>query len=209
MASTSKSEVRIPLADFTNAGGGTAANAAIFKQELALLALSVQPDRVQINDGAMQLNFDAQAHDPSDDDPIIAGAVTAHVGGAVVGGAQRVISEAESSNDTTTNAEKAALASGLLEAGSYTLSWYCEIATTSVLALSGAKAVLEVDLGGGFIERGEISHDLNTYMPFSGSLPQDRVDGQKIDARIRWRRLGALSNPARIQRCRIAITREA
>jgi len=183
-------------------------NAAIFKQELfddvdvveKPLTVARTGSNVQV---AWSGTTVTQATLDAVDD-----AVADHVGGSFQATPQTAVMEAETSDDTGDEVTRLTLDTGLLTDGMYDVAWYCEIKTDDEVASSAAQARLYVDKnGGGEVERGTHTWQFPQYSSFSGSFPVTVSDGDEYSLRIAFERLGAASNPAFIQRARLAVTK--
>jgi len=212
MAATSQSEIKIPLADFTSAGGSE--NAAIFKVELAALALSVQPDRVQINDGNMQLNYDTQAHDPSVDDSLIAQAAIDHVGGATTIVTQDASVGGPLDNDTTSFAVALAFTTAQLVGGRYLATWSAETQLVDLgpgISANGIAVEMNIGVGAAPVQR--MLHQTEGGVPganwqtVASQEIFDVVDGDTVEFSLEWRRTGGAANRAQLRRGRVALVR--
>lgn len=126
--------------------------------------------------------------------------VANHQGEDLAPPVQRVNSEGESTNSTTTYEEKVSLDSGPLAEGDYLITWYCEISTDTFVSGSGVFAQLVYN----GVERGFSSTSQDIYLSFSGSATVFANTGETPTLALNFRRVGA-SNTAKIRRARMSI----
>jgi hypothetical protein len=134
--------------------------------------------------------------------------VAAHQGEDFESAFQRASVEAEgATNDTTVDVEKVSLATGPLPEGRYSVTWYAEVAASSVLANTGASVGFTAAVNGGAAaELGRTANDLTTYVSFAGAYSAPLKAGESLTLAILFKRLGASSNPAKVRRARIFVS---
>lgn len=137
--------------------------------------------------------------------------VAAHQGAPYGSLPQSDAQAGELSNNTGTDATALALPLPPLPQGAYLLTWTCEIAATSNVADTGVRAAIQSNISGSFADHYEQNVAAPTvagtfWTVFTGSIVANVPSGASPTVRLRWRRLGASSNPALIRRCRIAVT---
>jgi len=193
----------IPKSDFVATTPSGTPNLAIFAQEVADEGLSVDPTSVYTSGSDVVLAWDDLP--VAADFSSIATLAAAHEGGDFASSEQQELVEAEDDDDTGDPVVRATLDTGLLPAGDYLLSWYAEGKVNAVIAGTGMRIRLYITKNGGSrAERGEFNNDLNGYNPFSGTVMLNGVKaGETYEVELEYEKLGATSNPAYIQRCRI------
>lgn len=127
--------------------------------------------------------------------------VVAHQGDDFAGTFFREVSEAESTETAGTWTNKLTLQTGVLQAGVYALSWYCELAVDSVVADTGCQARLELN----DVERAITSWGEAQWHHFSGSIPAQIAAGETIKLELDFHKIGASAQTAKIQRARLAV----
>lgn len=194
------------LTDFTSSTPSTV-NVGIFTQELQDDGYVVEkPSNVYRSGTSVIVEWTTIVSQDTFD--AVDNAVAAHVGGIYADIPITEISEGESSSDSTSYVTKATLDSGLLPAGQYLMGWYCEIKTQNTVTNTAIQSALYVSKNGGAdIERGENTWPYPQYNDFSGSFPFSATDGERYVMTLVYKRLGAQSNPAVIQRARLYIVR--
>jgi hypothetical protein len=190
----------------TSATSTGTANANVLKQELEDASLSVSVGDVVVQGTTITITLSGNASGA--DETAIDAVVAAHDGAGFIAVPQTVTSEAEASDDTGNEVEKANLQVGPLEAGTYMLQWYMELATTSSTGTTGAQGHLYVDKnGGGAVERGQDNAPDNQWRAMGGGFPFTAVAGDSYEFSLTFERIGVSGNAARARRGRIGVTR--
>jgi hypothetical protein len=190
----------------TSATSTGTANANVLKQELEDASLSVSVGDVVVQGTTITITLSGNASDA--DETAVDAVVAAHDGTGFTAVPQTVTSEGEASDDTGSEVEKANLQVGPLEAGTYNLQWYMELATTTTTGTSGAQGHLYVDKnGGGAVERGQDNAPDNQWRAMGGGFPFTAVAGDSYEFSLTFERIGVSGNAARARRGRIGVTR--
>jgi hypothetical protein len=181
-------------------------NKDILNQELSEASLSVSVLGISIS--GTDIRIDLSGNASVDDETAINSVIAAHQGSDFSTTTQSSFSEAASSDDTNGIIEKTALSTGLLPAGTYLMSWYMELATTTTTGTTGARGFLNVSKNGAAaVERAQSNNDLNQWVPMSGSLPVTVVDGDSYSMSLSFQRIGIVGNAARAQRARLTLSK--
>lgn len=197
-------QLSYPLSDFVASSG--VVNEPVFKQELDDAGLSVTVQSVSVSDTVCNVFFsgDLLAADITAVDAVVA----AHEGEPFGSLLQSELSESLETDDSGDVVVKAARETGPMPAGTFLISWYLEIATTSNTGTSGARGLLYVTKNGGSqIERGISHNSENQFRAFSGSLATSVLDGENYKFELGYQRIGVAGNAARAQRARLTWTR--
>lgn len=191
----------------TSATATGTANANVLKQELEDASLSVPVNDVVVQGTTITITLSGNASDA--DETAVDAVIAAHDGAGFDAVPKTTFSEAEVSDDTGSEVEKVGLSVGPMEAGTYLLGWYMEMATTTNTGTSGAQGHMYVTKNGGSaIERGQHSVGENQWdSGMSGSVPFTVVDGESYSFSLTFERIGVAGNAARARRGRLTLVR--
>jgi hypothetical protein len=200
MAHTIRVDCTYPFTDFPNGK----VNTAILAAEIAASspAISQPCSGVSVSGTSCTAVFPELlvAADITQLDALVA----AHQGADFQSAFQRAMSEAEATNDTTSDVDKVTLATGALPSGYYDVTWYAEVCASSSVANTGASVgFMAAKNGGATTEIGRTANDLTTYISFAGGYSAQLAAGESLTLAIVFKRLGASSNPAKVRRARI------
>lgn len=176
-------------------------------QQVEISALEAEILGSSITTALVGINLDGDNCDITFEDALSApdkttldGIVANHQGVPLFGGVQRVNSEGEDTNATTTYQDKLTLNSQPLQGGDYLIIWYAEISLSSLIVGSGVFA--QVRYNG--VERGFSSSSSDQYMSFSGSATVTVEAGEAPSIVVAFRRVGVAAT-AQMRRVRVSI----
>ncbi len=201
-----KTVIKAPQSDFTASSGSV--NYAILLQELGALSLSVGVENV--TGTGTDVNIYLAGLASTADMTAIDAAIAAHVGDAFAlqyqsdSAAEDVLkSEANITASDSTLVEVYSYDSGVLQKAPYQILWSAEHKVSAESADDDSEILIEVDLGGGFVEINSDSTQSSKFRSFSNGMVLDRLDGQRIKVKMSLRKTGTGSAQAVLRRARV------
>lgn len=189
--------------DFTTSSGEI--NSLTLKREMNAAGISVVCTGVGPFDTGCSVETDG---DPTAGDlTLMAAVVAAHTGEWFAAELQKVASESEDPDDTGDEVLKVSLSTGILQKGTYLITYSMEVCLTSDGGTTtGARALFKVNTnGGGYVERGQHNNSKAFWQKFAEPYMIDCEDGDSFVFGLLFARIGTSGNAARARFARIGI----